>query len=553
MSVRTAFDQWAQLWTGLSRWQQVSVVAGVLLTVGAVIGFSHWQSETDYKPLFTGMSAEDAGAVVQKLKETGVEHRVGGDGSTVLVRSAAVAETRLTMAAQGLPKTGRIGFELFDRTNLGSTDFAEHVNYRRALEGELERSIRSIAAVESARVHLTFPKDSVFLEARAPAKASVMLSLRSGSELTAANVAAVANLVAGAVEGLAASAVSIMDVRGNLLNRPKKTQEAGDGADEQLEYRQRIEKDLLAKIDSTLEPLLGVGKYRASVSADTDMTSGEQSEEKFDPDNSVMVTSTKTEETNAGAASGGVPGTASNLPRSAARSAGGGISVSRKSETIAYQTSKTVRRTQIPHGSLKRLSVGLLLDHTVRWEQRNGKPYRILTPLGPENIRAIREIVTAAAGLVASRGDQLVIESLPFDSTLQEPTPPGSDKPEAQPATQIDPWKLLQERRLEALGILAVVALGIWAAVKKGKKRPKVRATMQPALPEGTTAAVGGAAPAPELSADATRLLATAKDSLRQEQTKKIEVLVESLRKDVDQDAYLAAGVLRGWLEDQQT
>ena len=174
---------------------------------------------------------------------------------------------------------------LFDKTNFGVTDFAEHVNYRRALEGELERSIISLAEVERARVHLTFPKESVYLEARQPAKASVILGLRTGAQLSPQNVMAVCNLLASAVEGLVPEAVSVVDTRGNLLNRPRKSA-GNDGlevSEANLEYRQQVEKDLLAKIQSTLEPLLGRDRFRAAVSADCDFSSGEQSEESFRP------------------------------------------------------------------------------------------------------------------------------------------------------------------------------------------------------------------------------------------------------------------------------
>jgi flagellar M-ring protein FliF len=184
------------------------------------------------------MAAEDAGAVVQKLKETGTDYRLSDNGATLLVPSAKLAELRLQLALLGLPKSGRMGFEMFDKTNFGVTDFAEHVNYRRALEGELERSIISLAEVERARVHLTFQKESVYLEARQPAKASVILGLRAGAQLSPQNVMAVCNLLASAVEGLVPEAVSVVDTRGNLLNKPRKS--AGDDGLERLGGQSRI-------------------------------------------------------------------------------------------------------------------------------------------------------------------------------------------------------------------------------------------------------------------------------------------------------------------------
>src|ERR1022692_3738449 len=220
----------------------------------------------------------------------------------------------------------------------------EHVNSRRALEGELERSIVSLAEVERARVHLTFPKESVYLEARQPAKASVVLGLRAGAQLSPQNVMAVCNLLASAVEGLAPEAVSVVDTRGNLLNRPRKSGGEGlEGSEASLEYREMVEKGLLAKIQSTLEPLLGADRFRATVSAECDFSSGEQSEENFDPARSVMVSSQKSEDVAPAALAGGVPGTASNLPRPPAHAAGGASGASRRTEEISYQSSRSVR------------------------------------------------------------------------------------------------------------------------------------------------------------------------------------------------------------------
>lgn len=161
--------------------QRITIVAVALLAAGGLYSLLRWKREADFRPLFTEMAAEDASAVVQKLKEAGVPYRLSETGGTVMVPSDRIAESRLGMAAAGLPKSGRIGFELFDKANFGATEFTEHINYRRALEGELERSVMSLAEVEQARVHLTFPKDSVFLEARQPAKGSVMVKIRPGA------------------------------------------------------------------------------------------------------------------------------------------------------------------------------------------------------------------------------------------------------------------------------------------------------------------------------------------------------------------------------------
>src|SRR5580704_7141723 len=303
-------------------WKQI---LSLVLAAGAVIGAltlaARWNRERDFRPLYSALSAEDAGAVLAKVRESGSEYRLSDNGAAVLVPSARVAELRLQLAAAGIPKSGRIGYELFDKTNFGMSDFTEQVNYHRALEGELERSVMSLAEVEQARVHITFPKESIFLESHQPAKASVLVRLRAGTQLSAQNVASICQLAASAVDGLIPEAVSVLDMRGNLLNKARRALSPDDPepSEAAIDYRQKIERDLLVKINSTLEPLLGPDKFRATASVECDFTSAEQSDETYDPAKSVMVTSQKTEDISGGSSATGVPGTPSNLPRPTSR------------------------------------------------------------------------------------------------------------------------------------------------------------------------------------------------------------------------------------------
>src|ERR1039457_7045019 len=234
--------------------QRITIAVVLLGAAGGLFLLVQHQREADFRPLFTGVAPEDASAIVQKLKESGVDYRVPEEGGMVLAPSARLAELRINMAAAGVPQTGRIGFELFDKTNLGATEFTEHINYRRALEGELERSVMSLAEVEHARVHLTFPKDSVFVEEQQPAKASVLVKLRPGMHLNPRNVEAIDHLRASAEEGLAPEDVSVVDMNGNLLGRPRKpeNQDGVEGSEEALEYRHKAEGELLSNINSTL-------------------------------------------------------------------------------------------------------------------------------------------------------------------------------------------------------------------------------------------------------------------------------------------------------------
>src|SRR5215471_9348219 len=195
----------------LSMRQRITIMSVAVLVGAALYSVVQWKKEADFKPLFTGLAGEDAAGIVQKLKESGAEYRLSEGGASVLVPSSRLNELRLTMAAAGLPKSGRIGFELFDKVNLGATEFTEHINYRRALEGELERTVMSLAEVDQARVHLTFPKDSVFLESQQPAKASVLVRLKPGRKLAAVRVGAIDLRDASGNERLALNAVRVLD------------------------------------------------------------------------------------------------------------------------------------------------------------------------------------------------------------------------------------------------------------------------------------------------------------------------------------------------------
>src|SRR5262249_18923200 len=337
----------AKLFASFSRTQKIAMAAAAVAVAIAVFFFAGYQRESDFRPLYTGVAAEDAGAIVQKLREKNIPYRVGDHDGSILVPSAKVAETRIEMASAGLPKSGRIGFELFDKTKFGSSELTERVNLRRAVEGELERSVMALSEVESARVHVTYPRDSVFAENRLPAKASVMVKLKNGRALDEQSVSAVRFLVASAVEGLAPEGVSVLDMDGHVLGKPKDHGAGGVGSDlndSALDYRRRVEKDLLNRLNETLEALVGPDRYRTSVVVECDFRSGEQSEESFDPTKSVMTMSERVKETSNTSTPTGVPGTASNLPRPPSTQFSRANGFSKESENVAYQTSHTIKR-----------------------------------------------------------------------------------------------------------------------------------------------------------------------------------------------------------------
>jgi flagellar M-ring protein FliF len=541
-------------------WKQIlSIVVVAGGVIAGLVSLSRWNQERDFRPLYTSLSPEDAAAVLAKVREGGTEFRISDNGTSVLVPSGRVAELRLQLAAAGIPKSGRIGFELFDKTNFGASDFAEQVNYHRALEGELERSVMSLSAVEQARVHITLAKESVFLESRQPAKASVLVKLRPGAQITAQNVAAICQLMASAVDGLGPEAVSVVDMRGNLLNRARKASSPDDpgpsGA--ALDYRQQIERDLLTKINSALEPLLGADKFRATAAVECDFSSAEQSEENFDPSKSVMLTSQKTEDISGGPVAAGVPGAASSLPRPTSRPVTGSGGVTRRTENITYQSSHTVRHVRLPEGAIKHMSVALLVDSDVRWEGTGDKAKRVVQPPTPEKLKTIHDLVAGVIGFSAARGDQLVVESLPFESTLNpEPVSLAPRPVPAVPASPLD--QLLKNKYVmigAGVGVLLLLAL-IVVAIKLARSGGRRGVDM-----DGQLAAGGGAGPI-DLGRQIEATLAE-QAALRQQQendalnalklppvTKKAEVLTKHIGEQAKKDTAPMAHVLRAWMSD---
>ncbi|MEO8096866.1 MAG: flagellar basal-body MS-ring/collar protein FliF [Acidobacteriota bacterium] len=551
------------MWANLVPRQKIYLLAAVLAVGGALYGMQQWNRERGYEPVFSGMSPEDAGAMTAKLKESNVDYRLSEGGATILVKSDKVAEVRLQLAAAGLPQTGRLGFELFDKTNFGASEFTEQVNYHRAIEGELERSVMSLREVERARVHVTMAKESLYTEQRQPAKASILVKLRPGAQLSPQNIAAITQLASSAVQGLQPNQVSVLDTAGNLLSRARASGslDGGDGNEAVLEYRKGLERDVQNKIAETLSPMLGPDHFRVGVSADVDLTSGDQSEETFDPEKSVMVSSqTSQDMPTPGDVVAAVPGTASNLPRATAAQASAAASVTnygRKTESTTYQTSRLVRHTKLPQGSVKRLSLSILVDHSLRYDQ--GKP--VVEAPSAEKLQVIKDLVAAAVGVDTKRGDQLVVEAFPFESTLSA-QPLTIDAPKSGPSATLPlpAWlqKLLEGSPVvlaSAGAAVAVLVLGggffLW---RRGKKTSKTHPAGGKEIHSASADAekVMGARLAGQV-AEHDRLEAEAILALKipAAATKKTDILTKHIAAEVKKDPAAMAQVVRSWLNGE--
>jgi flagellar M-ring protein FliF len=549
-------DQIKRLLESLTWKQMLSLVLAAAAVIGGLTVFSRWNRERDFRPLYSSLAPEDAAAVLAKVRESGSEFRLSENGSVVLVPSARVAELRLLMAGAGLPKSGRIGFELFDKSTFGMSDFTEQVNFHRALEGELERSVMSLAEVEQARVHITFPKDSLFLDSRQPAKASVLVKLRAGAQLSPQNVAAICQLAASAVDGLLPEAVSVVDMRGNLLNRARKASSPDDPepSEEVLEYRQKLERDLLAKISHTLEPLLGAEKFRATASVECDFSSADQSEESYDPSKSVIVTSQKTEDISGGAVAAGVPGTASTLPRPTSRPGSGGNAVTRRTENVSYQSSHTVRHVREPQGTVKRMSVSLLVDSDVRYEGVGAKAKRIVEAPSADRLKAIHDLVAGVIGLSTERGDQLVVETLPFESTLNPEQLPAAKPAPAPPPSWQDQFL---KNKVFVIGVAAgatlLLALLFIVLRVMRKKAPHGSIGLPGELPPGSPDELQGQIEnrLAEQAAQRQKQETDALNALKLPPvTKKAAVLTKHITEQAKKDSASMAHVLRAWMSE---
>jgi len=398
------------------------LIAGVVFLAAAAFAVLIFvANRTDYRPLFTNLTAEDAGEIVKKLKDSKTPYQITADGKGVLVPSDKVYELRMSLASEGLPQGGGVGFEIFDRKNFGMTEFVQKLNYQRALQGELSRTISQINGVEQARVHLVIPEKSLFKENEKPATASVVLKMKSNRALRDSEVQGVTHLVSSSIEGMDPEHVTVMDSRGKILSKAGSSDPASRMTSAMQETQRTYEKNVEERLQSLLDRIVGSGKSVARVTAAFDFRQVERVEEKFDPETIAVRSEQRTEEKGATTtASSGVPGVQTNLGRTAgagAASSGGG---SKNDETLNYEVSRSTSKTIEPVGALSKLSVAVLVDG--KYEQpaavKEGQVAKAkYTPRSPEELQKIETLVKSAVGFNPERGDQLSVQNIPFQDT----------------------------------------------------------------------------------------------------------------------------------------
>ncbi|HNV87902.1 MAG TPA: flagellar basal-body MS-ring/collar protein FliF [Methylotenera sp.] len=417
------------------------LLAGVAAVIAVMAVFWLWSQQPDYRVLFSNYSDKDGGSIVAALEKMNVPYKFSESGTAILVPAAQVHQARLKLASDGLPKGGNIGFEILENQKFGVSQFVEQVNFQRALEGELERSIQSIGAVEMARIHLAIPKASVFVRDQQKPTASVLLNLRAGRSLDAQQVGAVVHLVASSVPDLPAANVTVVDQNGNLLSDTSKKMGANNLDPTQLKYVDDIQQSIAKRVESIITPIVGAKNVRAEASAEIDFSSLEQAAETYKPNQKpedVVVRSMQSNESlssNGNDVAAGVPGALSNQPPANATApitAPGGVETaagtataavpvdSQKNVTTNYEVDKTVRYVQQAMGGIKRLNVAVVVNNMPVVDKKGKVTYR---PLTAAEKQQINDLAMQAMGFNKERGDSLTVVNSSFAGEPAEIVP----------------------------------------------------------------------------------------------------------------------------------
>ncbi|KAF0204810.1 MAG: flagellar M-ring protein [Gallionellaceae bacterium] len=418
---------------GLNAQQMMGLGVAVAATVAVLAGLFMWGQTPDYRVLYANLSDHDGGAIIESLQQQNIPYKFAEGGGALLVPANVVHEARLRLASQGLPKGGTVGFELMESQKFGTSQFLEQVNYQRSLEGELARSMQTLGAVQSARVHLAIPKPSVFVKEQQKPSASVVLALHPGRVLEPGQVNGIVHLVSSSIPNMPAQSVTVLDQSGNLLSSAHEGAEGTMDAT-QLKYVREIEQDYIKRIEAILIPITGQQNVKAQVTANIDFSQVEQTAESYKPNqrpNTAAVRSTQSLETLNGVANaGGVPGALSNQPApnatapianaaNAPGAAANNAANTRKEATSNYEVDRTIQHTKLPVGSIRRLSVAVVMNNRSVTEKGKivSKPYT-----DAENAQ-ITALVKDAMGFDPKRGDSLNLLNKAFNNEQEPPVP----------------------------------------------------------------------------------------------------------------------------------
>ncbi len=423
METKGVVEQVKSIYNNLNPARKITLfllLAGAIVAFAAIIMMSR---RTDYQVLFSGLSSEDSGGIIAQLKAKKIPYEISSNGSAILVAKEKVYETRMELASQGLPQGGGVGFEIFDNSKLGMTEFVQNVNYQRAIQGELTRTINQIEEIESCRVHITIPPKSLFLENEEPARASVVLKFRPQRTLTPDQIQGITHLLSSSVARLKPQNITIVDSFGNQISHINEKSELEKARADQLAYHEKIERTLENRVKTMLDNALGPDKAIVRLSISLDFTKQEKTEERYYPDNKVVrseqvsnESSVKPEKTPMG-----VPGTNAAVTEKllqaneAATPTGAGFQ--KHNQTTNYEIGRVTSHTIEPVGRITRLSCAVLVDGSYKeGNSEVGKSTLEYVPRTPEELSKIKNIVMRAVNFSESRGDEVEVVNIPFEN-----------------------------------------------------------------------------------------------------------------------------------------
>ncbi|TWI72424.1 flagellar M-ring protein FliF [Desulfobotulus alkaliphilus] len=527
-------EQILSIWRSMPLPRKIILGAVVVLTTIGFTSLFFMANRTEFGVLYTNLSEKDASEIVDRLKEMRVPYELEGGGSAIRVPSGQIHETRLSLAGEGLPKGGGVGFEVFDKSDFGTTEFVQKLNLQRALQGELARTIRQFQEVTDARVMVVMPKDSVFVQETRPPSVSVLLRMKQGADLPQSKVEAVVHLVASAIPDMTPELVTVVDTRGRVLYRGHSDEEKlaeleNTRIRNQVQYKTIRERELAQRIESLLERVVGKDRAIVRVTAEMDFSREEMSEEIFDPNETeaIFVRSRKNLNEETERLRGPMGAISSVNPVVPPGTEGGPLETLEKGrkqdDVVNYELSKRVRTTEKPFAVLSRLSVAAVIDGRYEWQRdENGVMTRRYVQRTPEEMAQFTEVVKNAMGFSEARGDQVVVESFAFN-------------PDEEPPMEEDPLTGLARLRKDygriAANLILLLMLFLFVLRPIHKTVKEIREGAEPpALPE-----------------EPGTLLDITDESLEEELPLE-EKAVKLAQADLDR----SANILKGWLRDEE-
>ncbi|MEI7377068.1 flagellar basal-body MS-ring/collar protein FliF [Dickeya chrysanthemi] len=541
---------------------RIPLLIAAAATIAIVVALSLWARGPDYRVLYTNLNERDGGSIVSELGKMNIPYRFTESGAAIMIPADKVYETRLKLAQQGLPKGGAVGFELLDQEKFGISQFSEQINYQRALEGELARTMETLGPIQNARVHLAIPKPSLFVREQKSPSAAVTVTLQPGRALDDSQINAITYLVSSSVAGLPADKVTVVDQTGKLL-----TQNDGSGRDlnaAQLKYANEIEGNYQRRIEAILAPVVGAGNVHAQVTAQIDFANREQTDEQYQPNQSPNQSAVRSQQSSqsdqrGGSNVGGVPGALSNTPspaptapistppannanntnntnntntagtntQTSGNNAANQTYNSRHDQTINYEVDRTIRHTKQSTGNIQRLSVAVVVNYT---QGEDGKP----AALSDEQLKKIEALVRESMGFSTERGDSLNVVNTPFTITDTS----GGELPFWQKQVFFD--------LLTAAGRWLLVLIVGWILYRK-LVRPQLQRRVQIQEAAAAAAALRGQDP------DVSVTISSMEEELQKksEQRAHTEMHSQRIRELAENDPRVVALVIRHWMSNE--